>query len=136
MCGLFDKQIVVDIIKKCCKPMEPFLTNYSIGRFLQFVHLFGYAVGLFLTIFYPATRLVTLIIFSIVLFMFYAFNGCVLTRAEMDYLGKPETVPGLVLDVFHLRPADKETDKYVQKVGSIAALATPIIFILVAGALK
>lgn len=136
MCGLFDKQIGVDFIKKCCKPLRRFLTDHSIGRFLQFFHLFGYIVALGLTILYPASRLITLTIFAVVLFMFYAFDGCILTKAEIDFLGKFETIPGRVLDVFYLRPTDKETDKYVQKVGSICALVVPIIFILAAGAVK
>jgi hypothetical protein len=136
MSGLFDKQSGADFITIFCKPLQRVLTNHSIGRFLQFFHLFAYIALLFLTLFYPATRLVTLTIFAIVLFMFYAFDGCILTRAEIEFLGKFETVPGLALDAFGLRPTDKETDKYLQKVGSIAALVVPIIFILAVGTTK
>jgi hypothetical protein len=136
MSGLFDKQKGADVIKFLCKPMEQFLTSHSIGRFLQFTHLFAYFSLLALTLFFPTTRLVTFVIFSVVLFMFFVFNGCILTSAEMHYLGKKETVPGLVLEAFNLRPSNKETDYFVQKAGSIAALATPVIFILAIGGVK
>jgi hypothetical protein len=131
MHGLFDKQIGAEIIKNCCKPLKNILTDHSIGRFLQFFHIFGYIVAVFLIIFYPITRLIIFILFLFIIFMFYIFDGCILTRAEIDLLGKSETTPGLVLDIFHLRPSNKETDKYVQKVGSIAVLVVPIIFILI-----
>ena len=136
MRGLLDKQISVDLIKQICKPFEHFLTRHSIGRFLQFLHGFAYISALFIAFFYPSSHLVIFIIFIIILCMFFIFDGCILTSAEMYYLGTNETVPGNVLDLFHLRPANKETDKSIQIAGSLAALMIPIIFVLWAGRLK
>ena len=136
MAGLFNIKDGANAIKFYCKPLEFFLTPHSIGRFLQFTHLFAYLCLLGLTLFFPKTRLASFIIFSVVLSMFFVFNGCILTSAEIHYLGKKETVPGLVLEAFNLRPINKETDYFVQKAGSIAALAAPIIFILAAGGVK
>jgi hypothetical protein len=136
MRGLIDKQIAIDLIKKICKPLEQFLTRHSIGRFLQFIHVFAYISALFIMFFYPSSHLIVFIIFIIILCMFFIFDGCVLTGAEMHYLGRNETVPGNALDLFHLRPANKETDKSIQIAGSLAALMIPIIFVLWAGRLK
>jgi hypothetical protein len=136
MAGLFNIKDGANAIKFICKPLEFFLTPHSIGRFLQFFHLFGYLALLTLIVFFPSTRLVGFTIFAFVLLLFFLFNGCILTRAEIDYLGKNESIPGLLLDIFHIRPANKETDKFVQKTGSLIALAAPIIFILGARAVK
>jgi hypothetical protein len=136
MAGLFNIKGGANAIQFCCKPLEHFLTNHSIGRFLQFTHLFGYLALVVLILFFPSTRLTGFIILSVVLFMFIAFNGCILTSAEMHYLEKKETVPGILLETFHIRPVNKETDYFVQKSGSIAALVAPIIFILWTGGVK
>jgi hypothetical protein len=136
MAGLFNIKDGANAIKFMCRPLERVLTSHSIGRFLQFTHLVGYLCILLLIFLYPSTHLAAFIILSFVLLLFFVFNGCILTRAEMDYLGTNETVPGIVLDAFHIRPADKETDRFVQKAGSLLALAAPIIFILGARALK
>lgn len=118
------------LIHFLCRPLESILSRHSIGRILQFIHLFGYLSLVGLTFFYSQVRLPALIIFSSVLLLFFIFNGCILTKAEMEYLGTNETVPGRVLDAFHLRPKCRETDKKVQVAGSLVALAIPIIFIL------
>jgi phosphoglycerol transferase MdoB-like AlkP superfamily enzyme len=133
MAGLFNIKDGANAIKFLCKPFEYVLRPQSIGRLLQFFHLFGYLSLLVLLFFYPSTRLTAFIILSSVLFLFFIFNGCILTSAEIDYLGKKETIPGLVLEAFHLRPGDKKTDYFIQKAGSIIAVAAPIIFILAIG---
>lgn len=133
MHGLFAVQDGANIIKWLCGPLHTILTPHSIGRFLQFFHLFGYLAAIFLVLFYPESHQSILIGFAVVLGMFIAFNGCILTRAEMDFLGKKETTPGLVLDLLNLRPTDKDIDRFVQKAGSVAAILAPIIFILWSG---
>lgn len=130
MCAMYSPSDGAKIIKFLCRPLQCFLTDKSIGRFLQFIHLFGYISLVYLTIFYKSTRYITLTLFGTILLMFFIFNGCILTKAEMDYLGENETTPGLVLEAFGLRPVNKERDRFVQTVGSLIALALPIIFIL------
>ncbi len=71
-----------------------------------------------------------------VLLMFYIFGGCILTKAEMHYLGAPITTPGLFLDMIGMRPADKDTDKKVQVILSLSLLSLPIIYVLLASVIS
>ncbi len=120
----------VDLIKSVCKPLESILTHKSIGHLLQFIHLFGYLSILFFIYYFPVTRPYCMSILGIILLMFYAFDGCILTKAEMYYLDAPITTPGLFLDMLGIRPTNKEIDKKAQRILSLLLLSAPIIYIL------
>jgi hypothetical protein len=128
MDSLYDGSL---LIIELCKPLEIILTKHSIGRFLQFTHLFGYISLVTLAFIYPQTRLLVLTIMSIVLLLFILYRRCILTKAEIYYLEKFETTPGLFLDAFGLRPSNRKTDEILQKSLSILLLSIPIIFILI-----
>jgi hypothetical protein len=116
-----------DIIKSLCRPLETILTHKSIGHLLQFIHIFGYISIIFLMYFFPIARPICVAILGSVILMFYIFGGCILTKAEIYYLGTPITTPGLLLDMIGMRPVDKETDKKVQVILSLSLLSFPII---------
>jgi hypothetical protein len=131
MTSIYPINAGADIIKLLCRPLESILTYKSIGHFLQFIHIFGYIALVFLIIHFPSARPFCVAILGSAILMFYIFGGCVLTKAEMYYLGAPITTPGLLLDMLGARPNDKDVDKKVQVIISLSLLSLPIIYTLV-----
>jgi hypothetical protein len=130
MYGFFPKEYGAAAIRFLCRPLELLFSDEIVGRILQGIHVFGYIALLLLTIYIPSMQWITITILGALLFLFWIFGGCILTKAEIHYLKRIETVPGNVLRWMGFRVKDKQTAIKLQSLLSIAFMSIPIIVIL------
>jgi prepilin signal peptidase PulO-like enzyme (type II secretory pathway) len=129
MYGFISKEYGVAAIKLLCRPLELFLGDETIGRILQGLHVLGYFICIGLAYYFPAMRPYVLAVLLGVMTLFWIFGGCILTKAEIHYLKRYETVPGLFLKLIGINIEDRKTSCLVQSALSLIVLAVPIIVI-------
>ena len=130
MYGFFSKKHGANAIRFLCKPLEYIFPDEIIGRILQGIHALGYVAFILIALYVPTKRWLVVTILGSLLILFWIFGGCILTKAEIYYLKRHETVPGIVMRMLGINITDKQTANIVQTALSIIVLVIPIIVIL------
>ena len=129
MYGFFSKEYGASFIKLLCRPLEYILSHETIGRLLQIIHVLGYVVCIAIAALIPKLRWAVVGVLVSVLLLFWVFGGCILTKTEIYYLKRYETVPGLFMKMIGVSAADNNTNNIIQSVLSIIVIAIPIVVI-------
>ena len=131
MHGLIPIETGAKCIQLMCKPLECIMSDHSVGRVLQGIHIIGFFALLVTALLYEETQIYVAGFYIALIIMFFLFGGCILTKTEMHYLGKKETIPSLAFNALGIEFEDKETNYYWQKVASLGVILTPIIIIII-----
>jgi hypothetical protein len=131
MHGLIPIEAGSKCIQFLCKPLELIMPANSVGRVLQGIHIVGFFLLVTAALLYEDTQIYVAGFYIALIIMFFLFGGCILTKAEMHYLGRKETIPSLTFNALGIIFPNKETDYYWQKMASLGVILTPIILIII-----
>lgn len=130
MRGLFDINTGANALQALFSPFELIMSKKLIGRLLQIFHILNYFILIGIGILFPETRRWIAWFFIGLVVIFFLFGGCILTKTEMYFLDEKVTTPSIIFDFLGIRSADKETDRFMQAMFSLASMMLPVILFL------